>query len=175
MTLMFRNFFFCAVAFCSISVTGCREKKEVVAPAVATETPAAPAVKNERPVMRVQLTDGTNVDMATINEKAVLVLFQPDCDDCQNESKSIQQRIADFKDYKLYFISSYPLEIIQKFAVDYQLAGLQNVYFGMTTVQDVLNNYGPIHAPSIYVYTKDGKLLKSFSGTTDVEKIIEVL
>jgi thioredoxin-related protein len=170
---MFRRYFFCVVALCITCFLGCKEKKEVVAPPVVETT--APAVKNERPVMHIKLTDGTDVDLSAINDKLVLILFQPDCDDCQNESKNIQKRIADFKDYKLYFISSYPLEVIQQFAVDYHLTGLQNVYFGMTTVQDVLNNYGPIHAPSIFVYTKEGKLLKSFSGTTDVEKIIEVL
>lgn len=138
------------------------------------EAAVAP-IKNERPVMNLTLTDGRQIDAQTMNEQMVLVLFQPDCDHCQREATQIKKRLEAFRDYKIYFISSHPMEIIQKFATDYKLDNEPNVFFGYTTVENVLNNYGAISAPSIYIYTKEGRLVESFDGLVDVEVIIKYL
>jgi thioredoxin-related protein len=136
---------------------------------------AKPEIKNERPLMTFTLTDGNKVDAQEINEKMVLVLFQPDCDHCQAEAKQIKARLDAFKDYQLYFISSQPIEVINQFAKDYQLSGKNNVHFGWTSVESVLNNFGAISAPSIYIYTQEGKLVESFDGQVDVEMVIRYL
>lgn len=67
------------------------------------------------------------------------------------------------------------MEIIQKFAADYKLTGKETVHFGNTTVDNVLNNFGAIHAPSIYVYNEQGNLVASFSGQTAIDTIVKVL
>jgi peroxiredoxin len=153
---------------------GSKEKKPEPTPAE-NPTPSVATVKNERPVMTLTLTDGSQIDAQALNEQMVLVLFQPDCDHCQNEATQIRKRLNAFKDYQLYFISSQPMEAIQKFAKDYKLYDLPNVHFGFTTVENVLNNYGAISAPSIYIYTKEGRLVESFDGLVDVEVVIKYL
>lgn len=149
--------------------------KEKAEEGVVTKEDAVPAIKDERPVMTFTLTDGAQVNAQGLNEKFVLVLFQPDCDHCQNEAKQIRNRLEAFQTYQLYFISSHPMEVISKFATDYGLAGLPNVHFGWTSVESVLNNYGAISAPSVYIYTKEGRLVESFEGQVDVEMIIRHL
>ena len=87
---------------------------------------------------------------------------------------SIEQRLSDFKDYTLYFISSAPLEQISSFAEMFRLQNKNNVKFAWTTTEGVLNHYGAIRTPSVYIYS-NGKLKGSFNGQTDIENIINAL
>ncbi|MBT1706379.1 peroxiredoxin family protein [Chryseosolibacter indicus] len=130
---------------------------------------------DDRPAMRLSMADGNDVNVKDLNTKIVLVLFQPDCDHCQREAKEIQQHADAFKDYQVYFISSNPMEIIVKFGEDYELNKQANFHFAQTTVESVLNTYGPIATPSVYIYSKNGKLVKQFNGETDIQEIIKVL
>lgn len=154
-------------------------RKEVSVPvsesAADTTAQVSAEVKNERPLMTLTLMDGRQLEARNLNERMLLIFFQPDCDHCQREAQQIRKRIDAFSDYQLYFISSHPIEIIKKFAVDYNLVNLPNVHFGYATVESVLNNYGAISAPSIYIYGEDGRLVENFDGEVDVEVIIKYL
>jgi thioredoxin-related protein len=132
-------------------------------------------VKNERPSMTVSMGDGRQVDIKNLEEKIVLVLFQPDCDHCQREAREIHDHLEAFREYQLYFISSHPMEVIQQFAKDYDLDNKPNVYFANTAVDNVLNNFGAISAPSVYIYNKEGKLVKNLNGESKIEEIIKYL
>jgi peroxiredoxin len=154
--------------------TSCSKKQEEKKEELKVEE-IQPPVTNDLPTMQVGLLDGSTINAKEIKGKTVLVLFQPDCDHCQNEAKQIQQHLADFKDYNIYFVSSAAPEEIHKFSVDYKLTGLPNVSFGFTTVQNVLDNFGSIQAPSIYIYTDNGKLKTHFNGEIEVEEITRQL
>ena len=132
-------------------------------------------VRDERPVMQINLTDGRQIEPRTLTEKAIFIFFQPDCDHCQHGARDIQARLNSFAGYELYFVSSHPMEVINQFAKDYKLDNTPNVFFGSTPVESVLNNYGAISAPSVYIYNEQGKLTKSFNGQTDVEQLIQSL
>lgn len=149
------------------------KEKPAIAETKAEEVVSLP--KNDRPVMQINLTDGRQLEAKTISENMVLILFQPDCDHCQHEAIDIQKRLAEFSNYQLYFVSSHPLALITKFAKDYKLNDKPNVHFGSASVESVLSNFGAISAPSIYIYSNDGKLKKSFNGQTDVELLIKSL
>jgi peroxiredoxin len=129
---------------------------------------------NEYPDLVLTLENGDQVSTKKLEGKNVFVLFQPECDHCQEEAIEIEQRLDDFKDYTLYFISSSPMAQIVKFAKDYKLDNKQKVKFASTSTEGVLNHYGPIQTPSVYIYS-EGKLLKSFNGQTGVQNIINSL
>jgi peroxiredoxin len=153
---------------------GCVQK-EKPADVIVPEQETQPVIRNERPVMTFTLTDGSQVNAQELRDQMLLILFQPDCDHCQDEAKQIKKRMEAFKDYQLYFISSHPLDLIEKFSKEYQLVNMPNVHFGYTPVQSVWNNYGSISAPSVYIYSKEGRLVESFEGQVDVEVIIKYL
>lgn len=98
-------------------------------------------------------------------------MFQPDCDDCQREAIQIRKNLASFKGYSLFFISSAPIHQIASFSNNYKLNNIENLTFAHTTVQEVINTLGPISAPSVYIYSQDGKLKKSFNGEVDIKEI----
>ncbi len=129
---------------------------------------------NEYPDIILRLADGREVSTKKLEGNNLFIFFQPDCDHCQEEAIFIEQRLGEFKDYTLYFISSAPMESIIGFAENFRLDKKNNVLFAWSSTEGVLNHYGPIQTPSVYIYS-DGRLKHSFNGQTDVGSIVEAL
>lgn len=174
---LFRNAFYCQIkrmkhvliVFAALVVImGCSGKQE-------SETRQKPLASNEFPQMQIELLNGNSLSAKSIEGKTVLILFQPDCDHCQHEAEQIENNLSVFRDYTLYFVSSSPVHELEKFANDYKLRGIPNVLFGQTTTESILNSFGPIQTPSIYIYSGEGKLVKHFNGQTEVGEIIKYL
>lgn len=134
----------------------------------------AEAVQNDFPPMAVMPIDGTELKLTELTGKVVLILFQTDCDHCQREAAAIQENIDAFKEYSLYFISTTSPQDVQAFADQYKLTGYQNVRFCRTSSQSILESFGPIDAPSLYIYS-DRKLVKAFNGETDINEILKYI
>lgn len=134
---------------------------------------AAPQA-NEYPDLVLTFSNGEKLSAKTLKGNNVIILFQPDCEHCQNEAVQIEQRLEEFKNYTLYFISSSPIEQINAFAKNFGLDDKKNVRFAWTANEGVLTYYGAIPTPSIYIYSK-GELRTSFNGQTEVENILKAL
>lgn len=146
------------------------------APAAQQATaPVATAAITDLPKLPLTTLDGTQLMANELEGGTVLVLFQPDCDHCQREATQIRENIAAFDAYKIYFVSDANLPQLSQFAQTYKLADQDNVYFAQTTLNDILNQVGPIEAPSLFVYSPEGRLVKSFIGETPIEEILKVL
>lgn len=146
------------------------------APAAQSATaPVAASAPNDLPKLPLTTLDGTQLMVNELEGGTVLVLFQPDCDHCQREAAQIREHIAAFQAYKVYFVSDANLPQLSQFAQTYKLADQGNVYFAQTTLNDILNQVGPIEAPSLFVYSPEGRLVKSFIGETPIEEILKVL
>ena len=51
-----------------------------------------------------------------------------------------------------------------------EMADQRDVHFAQTTINDILNQIGPIETPSLFVYSPEGRLVKSFIGETPIEE-----
>jgi peroxiredoxin len=158
-----------------ISVVNCKEKTDRTESVSQTASTTSTPVKNDLPDMQITLLNGNVVDLKTLKSKTVVVLFQPDCDHCQHEAEEIKTNLDRFKNQTLYFVSSSPVDQIAKFSKDYKLSDQSNIYFGSTTVQKILDTFGPIAAPSIYIYSETGQLVQKFNGQTPVGEIVQYL
>ena len=157
-----------SLVLCAFFLLSCSKKEtETQAP----EQTAVSAV-NEQPSIPLTLLDNTQVNVKDLKGKNALIFFQPDCDHCQREAQEFERNLEAFTGTSLYFITSGPMEEIKAFADAYKLSGRPNVHFAFTAALNVLNNYGPISAPSVYVYSEDHKLVKGFNGETPIERII---
>jgi thioredoxin-related protein len=152
----------------SVAIVACSQKKEQK-----VEAPSA-KVQNEYPPIILKFDDAKELSAKNLEGNNVFILFQPDCDHCQHEAVMIEQRLEDFKDYHLYFISSAPMENIVAFGKNFHLFDKEKVKFAWTSTEGVLTYYGSIPTPSIYVYSH-GKLKQTFNGQTDIENIIRAL
>jgi peroxiredoxin len=137
--------------------------------------PGCGPAENDLPEMSVQLTDNTPVNMKEVEDKTILVLFQPDCDHCQREAADIEENLVKFEEYQLYFLSNASIPELQQFANTYKLNNAPNVHFGTTPAEYIIQNFGSIPTPSLYIYSKDGKLVNEFKGETPIENILKEL
>lgn len=146
-------------------------------PATPETKAAAPATAagSDLPMLPLTRLDGSRFMAKDLTGKAVLVLFQPDCDHCQREATQIREHIEAFEAYSVYFISDAALPQLRQFAKTYNLADQSNVHFAHATINDILDQIGPIQAPSLFVFSEEGKLVKSFIGETPIEEILKVL
>lgn len=149
----------------------CSSKKDEKQPSPESTEVAA---INEYPDIVLKLAGGNEVRTKSLRGNNIFILFQPDCDHCQEEAIQVEQRLDDFREYTLYFISSAPMEHINGFAQNFNLHDKENVRFAWTTTEGVLNHYGPIPTPSVYIYS-NGRLKQSFQGQTDIENILSAL
>lgn len=140
-----------------------------------TKKDASSTVSNEQPQMVITMIDSTTVNLHDLKGKNVLIFFQPDCDHCQHEAEEIKKNQEAFASSTLYFITAAPLDEIQKFADEYKLSGIANIHFAFTPARNILDNYGPIEAPSIYIYSEEQRLVKSFNGQVAVEKVLKFI
>ncbi len=129
---------------------------------------------NDLPLMRVTKLDGSQVDINALKGKTILILFQPECDHCQREAKQIRAHINSFNDYSIYFISAGQLSAIEKFGNESALLNRSNIHFAVTTVENVLNNFGPVPTPSMYIYRAQ-QLVRKFNGEVAIEKILQAI
>jgi peroxiredoxin len=158
--------------FISLLLVACSAKKETVKE---EESTASAVVTTDLPAMTLTNFDGSKQSVKDIKGKTVLILFQPDCDHCQREAVEIEKNLERFNGYQLYFVSSDAIPAIDKFSSDYRLKDKANVHFAQTTVQNVLDNFGAISAPSLYIYNEQGKLVQSFNGETAIEVVLKYI
>lgn len=136
---------------------------------------AQPQVKT-LPAMYIRTTDGKTMSARTLSgKKTILILFQPDCDHCQNEARQIRENIAHFNHYQVYFVTAAKTEEAKSFLVDFRFDNIKNFHFATTDVQSILNSYGPVSTPSIYIYSEQGELRAQFNGQTEIETILKVI
>jgi len=137
---------------------------------------AATPATNDLPAITLTKLDGNTFAAKSLHgHPVVFVLFQASCDHCQREAKQIKTHIDSFRSYQLYFVSADTPAEASKFADDYELSGESNVTFALTDVPGVLNTFGPVSTPSVYIYNAAGKLTAKFNGETDIDLILKKL
>lgn len=151
-----------------------RSDSREATPAPAAATPArttAAVVSNDLPQMGLTRLDGSRLVAKDLKGKTVLVLFQPDCDHCQREAAQIRENLEAFDGYTVYFVSDAGLPQLNRFAREYDLEGKSNIHFVQASVNDIIHALGPVQAPSVFVYSEQGRLVSSFIGETPIEEI----
>ena len=110
-----------------------------------------------------------------LSGNSVIIFFAPDCDHCQRQAADMQQHMAAFKKYKLYFVSMADFAEMHRFAVEYKLDKEPNVGFYRAEGNSVTEALGNVSTPTICIYDADKKLKKRFDGETPMEGILPVL
>jgi peroxiredoxin len=150
-------------------VLSCSKEKKEPAP----EEEKVMAQANDLPTMALTMLDGSQLQAKDLKGSTIIILFQPDCDHCQREAKAIHENIKAFQNYSLYFVSGATPQELDTFAHQYGFSSISNVHFANTQVQSIIDNFGQISAPSLYVYNGMGKLVTKFNGETDITQILE--
>ncbi len=105
----------------------------------------------------------------------VLILFNSECEHCQNETMSISENIDQFDEAMIVFISAEEIDVIRSFGETYSLLGRENILWGQVDYLELTAVFKSFSYPNIFIYGKDGHLLKEFKGETRVEAILKVV
>lgn len=143
-------------------------------PETTSETATVRDEANDYPDITFVLPTGETVRTRDLSGSNVFIFFSPDCGHCHDEAEAIAAHLPRFSDYTLWFVSSHEMAAITEFARIHDLDGKDRVHFGWSAPEGVLDFYGPIRTPATYVYV-DGKLTGSFSGSTPVDSLLNVL
>lgn len=100
-----------------------------------------------------------------------LIFFNPDCEFCQKEGKSLASHIDLFKNNNIVFLAADSRKAIQTYADSCGLAGLPSVYLIRANNFEVFKAMGALSVPHLVLFGPDGSLRHEFDGVTDPEKI----
>lgn len=121
-------------------------------------------------------TNGSEFSNKNLQKKpSVFVYFNSECIYCKSETKKIKERLEDFKEVQLFFISFEKKEIIQQFAKDYELLHEENVLFLEDKKGEFSKLFDVNSIPFMVIYDEDKKLLKKIKGATNIDVMLEVL
>jgi peroxiredoxin len=108
--------------------------------------------------------------------KSIFIYFDPTCDHCQREIESIGKQYKEFTNVSFYLVSTSVKAEVSTFMQTYGklLKDKKNVTVLLDTKREFIPKFSPTQYPAIYVYSQ-GKLVKYFSGTTNVKDILAVI
>jgi len=109
------------------------------------------------------------------NTATIIMLFCPDCEHCQHETKELTAKIKLFKKAQIVMASPLDYDYIKKFYTEYKIADYPNITMGRDPSYFLGTFYKVRSFPAIFVYDKKGNYVMSFSGSAPVEAIAAAL
>ncbi len=107
------------------------------------------------------------------NKPVVIIMFNPDCDHCQNETKELLAWRQEIKDLQIVMVSAAPFIKVKEFYQDYNIASLANVKIGCDIEYKLVLTFRASSYPAIYIYDSKGTLSKAFVGGASIPDIIK--
>lgn len=105
----------------------------------------------------------------------VFIIFSPDCEHCQEETKALIANIDKFKNAQIVMVQYLAHDQMVKFYNDYKIGNYSNIIMGRDA-QYLLPIFFKVESlPAIYVYDKKGNFKQAFSGSVKIEKVAEAL
>ena len=122
-------------------------------------------------LLRTDSTKYTKEDLPK-QKPLLLLLFSPDCDHCQHEAEQLAANKEAFQNMHIVLVSTYPLYRLKEFAAKYGLDQMQNVVMTKDPYYLLVAFYAVRNLPYRALYDKKGKLIRTFEGSVEMEKVI---
>lgn len=111
----------------------------------------------------------------TPGKATVFIYFNSTCDYCQHEAQDIAQNISEFSETQLVFVSTEPLEVIERFAKSYGLLDHENVDFVQDPNWTFATEFDAVSIPFLLIYDETGTLVKRHKGQIKAENLLKAL
>jgi thiol-disulfide isomerase/thioredoxin len=128
------------------------------------------------PVFNITAVPDSNVYASTTlqkNKPVVIIMFSPDCEHCQNETKELLAWRKEIKDLQIIMVSTAPYIKVNEFYQDYNIAALPNVKMGCDIEYKLALVFRAATYPAVYVYDSKGVLSKAYIGGAAIPDIIK--
>ncbi len=105
----------------------------------------------------------------------VLIYFNSGCEHCKYELNEIRRNIQSFTKAEVILMSAENISEIKKVSENFELTSLPNIHFTKINSGDLVDVFGSVSVPHIFIYDKDRKLVKEFKGETKIEAILKFI
>jgi thioredoxin-related protein len=133
--------------------------------------------KNEAKAKQKALTAtmpvSENVKGLKENTPSVFIAFHPECEHCQYEAKSINERKTDLANVNIVMFTVANDSTTKAFSKQYGLDSFKNVHVIADTTKELERFFNVKSIPSIFIYNAQKQLVKEFKGETKIEAIIK--
>lgn len=103
----------------------------------------------------------------------VIVYFNPGCEHCQYEATEISRHAEQFEKANTILITPEPsVDKVKAFAQTYHLNEVDNLAILLDKDRQFVKHFGTAVFPSVFIYSPDQKLVKSYKGEVKIEAII---
>lgn len=126
------------------------------------------------PNIQVRSLDGAEKLLSSIpaGTTKILILFDSNCSSCRAQGHEISYYIKFLNNASIYFLSIEPLDRIAEFRTGLGFDNWENVSFLQIDEEEANEQFGPGPLPGIYIYGKDGMLLRHFRGETKMSAVL---
>lgn len=126
------------------------------------------------PTIRMVTEKGKEYTEKDVENKANLfvMLFNPMCDHCQDETRLIQEHIALFQKSNILLMASPNMkEYLEFFENSTKVSKYPQIKVGLDSAKFIDKTFRYLELPQINIYDKDRKLLRMFNGHTPIDSL----
>ena len=133
--------------------------------------------KNEAKAMQKALTATMPVSNSLKglkeNTPSVFIAFHPECEHCQYEAKSINERHNDLENVNIVMFTVANDSMTKAFSKQYGLDSLKNVHVLAHTTREMERLFDVKTIPTVFIYNAQNQLVKRYNGETKIEAILK--
>ena len=108
-----------------------------------------------------------------INNFKLFIYYNSECDYCQSEVIQINNKIDDFKNTQLIFVSFETKDSIKSFATKHNLLNKENIVFLQDSKFEFEKIFDVKNIPFTLLYSKKNQLIQKFKGAVKIEDILK--
>ena len=101
----------------------------------------------------------------------IVFLYNPNCPYCRAETEDILKHFSEFKNTRIYLITSYPYNFIRQYAEFYHLNKYPNIILARDSTSQVLKYFNAPGVPYLAFYDGEKKLKGVLIGKNDISAI----
>ena len=108
-----------------------------------------------------------------LGKPIVIIYFSPDCEDCQQFTKELLNRIKEFNNASIAMITNMSIDKVKHFVNEFHLDTYSNIFTGTEGNSFFVGNYYKIgKLPFMALYNKNGDLIKIYDKEISIEDLI---
>jgi thiol-disulfide isomerase/thioredoxin len=112
-------------------------------------------------------------NLLTKNTPSVFIAFHPECEHCQYEAKSINDKQKELANTNIIMFTSANDSLIHAFARAYGLDSLKNVHILNDSTNTMRQLFAIKAMPTVIIYNAQNQLVKRFNGETKIDAILK--
>ena len=103
----------------------------------------------------------------------IIIYFSPECEDCQQLTKELLNRIKEFNNASIAMITNLSLDKVKQFVTEYHLEKYSNIFPGTEGSSFFVGKYyGIDKLPFMALYNKNGDLIKIYNEEISIEDLL---